>query len=198
MSTPTHVCDQYLAELACRAVSAATPVPLPMDAKSYEDCKLACVPLLGLLATRPLLRAQLASQSGFSESEPERLAEYARHHPLERETDVTDEEYRRCNAARRLKSMIDQLQTNPPLQRRLAFALDYAPSRWLLAAEIPAVAARRKLLDPTSPSLEDSYKGLTDLSGHRDAYAWARENKLTGICLSGGGIRSATFKLGVL
>ena len=29
-------------------------------------------------------------------------------------------------------------------------------------------------------------------------YAWAREGELTGLCLSGGGIRSATFNLGIL
>jgi hypothetical protein len=198
MSTPTHVCKQYLAELACRAVSAATPVPLPMDSKSYDNCKLACVPLLGILATHPLLRAQLAAQSGFSEKEPERLAEYARHHPLDQATDVTEGELQRWIAKRNLKPMIDLLKINSPLQQRLAYALDYVPSRWLLGAEIPAVAARRRLVDPSAPSLEDSYKDLTDPSGHRNAYAWARENKLTGLCLSGGGIRSATFNLGVL
>ena len=193
-----HNCEGYLTELACRAVSTATPHPLPVDPERYECCKRECVPMLALVRDRPVLRAQLAAQSNLSESEPERLAEYARHHALEQRTDVTEEEYHSCNAARHLQPMITLLETNSPLQQRLAFALDYVPSRWLLGAEIPAVVMRRRLQDPTCPDLDESYRDVPECNGHRDAYAWARENKLTGLCLSGGGIRSATFNLGIL
>lgn len=79
------------------------------------------------------------------------------------------------------------LAANPALQQKLAAELDYSPSKWLLEQEAPLIQARRAL----HPQLS-----ATALAG--PVYDWARDNKLTGLCFSGGGIRSATFNLGVL
>ena len=75
----------------------------------------------------------------------------------------------------------------PRFQELLAFAINYPPSRWLLQKEQPYLQVRRHL------------HGL-DHGGDPDdnPYKWASENQVQGICLSGGGIRSATFNLGVL
>lgn len=89
------------------------------------------------------------------------------------------------------KLMVDYLANLPQLQEQLAFFLDYVPSKWLLSQEIPAVIERRKIHQiatvPYNPDNPDD-----------NPYEWARGQKLQGICLSGGGIRSATFNLGVL
>src|SRR5439155_15783960 len=63
---------------------------------------------------------------------------------------------------------------------------DYTPNRWLLTQEIAHIRARRKI------------HGRRPREFNGDPYEWARENELEGICFSGGGIRSATFNLGVL
>ncbi|WP_035349499.1 hypothetical protein [Edaphobacter aggregans] len=68
----------------------------------------------------------------------------------------------------------------PHAQARIATLIEYPPGKWLLEQELAA-------LGRWPP--EDSAK---------DAYAVAAELKLSGICFSGGGIRSATFNLGIL
>jgi Patatin-like phospholipase len=85
------------------------------------------------------------------------------------------------------KLMADYLANIPQLQEQLAFFLDYVPSKWLLSQEIPAVVERRKIHHIAASYNPDD-----------NPYDWARGQKLQGICLSGGGIRSATFNLGVL
>jgi hypothetical protein len=94
------------------------------------------------------------------------------------------------NAAKKANNpfpMADYLAKNPQLQEQLAYFLNYVPSKWLLSQEIPAVVARRNIhLVAVSYQPDD------------DPYEWARGQKLQGICLSGGGIRSATFNLGIL
>jgi hypothetical protein len=73
------------------------------------------------------------------------------------------------------------LYDDPPLQSCLSALTQYTPSKWLLEEEL---IARGK------------FQPGTDV----DAYAVAAlpKNRSTGLCISGGGIRSATFALGVL
>src|SRR5437879_6480909 len=77
----------------------------------------------------------------------------------------------------------------PHLQEQLAVLIDFTPSQWLLAQEIPAIRQRRLFLTNTD------YK-FDPINGQ--PYLWAREKNLQGICFSGGGIRSATLNLGIL
>jgi Patatin-like phospholipase len=79
------------------------------------------------------------------------------------------------------------IENDPHLQQSLADLVDYTPSRWLLCQEIPVVRQRREI-----------HKRPDTKFDGEDPYAWARTNSLQGLCLSGGGIRSATFNLGVL
>jgi hypothetical protein len=72
------------------------------------------------------------------------------------------------------------LYRSPHAQARIASLIEYPPAKWLLEQELAALGKW--------PS-EDSGK---------DAYTVAAELKLSGICFSGGGIRSATFNLGIL
>ena len=84
------------------------------------------------------------------------------------------------------KGLADFLLHKPHIQQRLADLVDYTPNRWLLTQEIAHIRARRKI------------HGRRPREFNGDPYEWARENELEGICFSGGGIRSATFNLGVL
>ena len=197
---PAVACS-YLEELACRAVSAATPLDLPVDPALYERRKAECLPnprpMRDLLEANPLLRALIMESAQLSEIDLDLLAEHAMQHDYSERAEGAGHAYRCCKEARDLAPMVRLLKENTPLQQRLAFALDYVPSRWLLAIELRAVAMRRRTLGVGAAGLDETHEGLPFAKG-QDAYAWARENKLTGICLSGGGIRSATFNLGVL
>ncbi len=73
-----------------------------------------------------------------------------------------------------------KLFREPHAQARMATIVEYPPSKWLLEQELIAQGMW--------PHADSS----------KDAYAVADELKMTGICFSGGGIRSATFNLGVL
>ena len=70
------------------------------------------------------------------------------------------------------------LPSNPKLQQRVAAKVHFVPSKWLLEQEMEACGKWSK---------EDG-----------DVYRKAAQERLTGVCFSGGGIRSATFNLGVL
>jgi Patatin-like phospholipase len=102
----------------------------------------------------------------------------------------------------------DDLYKYPGLQQALAYIVQYTPSKWLLEQEAAAIVARRKLHHPERQipefhpePIEECPPGQ-DTSGSRppaeDIYDWARDRRLAGICFSGGGIRSATFNLGIL
>jgi len=84
------------------------------------------------------------------------------------------------------KGLADFLLHKPHIQERLADLVDYTPNQCLLTQEIAHIRARRKI------------HGRRSREFNGDPYEWARENELEGICFSGGGIRSATFNLGVL
>jgi hypothetical protein len=118
------------------------------------------------------------------------LARVAIESPIPEELGADTKAYCECRAAGapNPQAMTELLKTNPQLQEQLAFFLDYVPSKWLLSAEIPSVLERRKMHNINRGSF----------SAENDPYDWAYKQKLQGICLSGGGIRSATFNLGLL
>jgi hypothetical protein len=72
------------------------------------------------------------------------------------------------------------LPSNPKLQQQLAAKSYFTPSKWLVEKEMQV-----RGVWTGDPASEDIYKIVA-------------ENWLTGVCFSGGGIRSATFNLGVL
>ena len=110
-------------------------------------------------------------------------AEYFAHNPEAAE--VLEVKNIELNASAIHKYLADK----PHLQQKVADLVDYSPSRWLLTQEIPAIQERRAI--HRRPDV--SFNPQTD-----DPYDWARVSGLQGICFSGGGIRSATFNLGVL
>jgi Patatin-like phospholipase len=80
----------------------------------------------------------------------------------------------------------NELNLRPDLQAHAASITGYTPSKWLLQQELTAIDVRRKKLD-----IERAERGA-------DPYQHAAKSGLMGLCFSGGGIRSATFNLGVL
>ena len=78
------------------------------------------------------------------------------------------------------------LVAQPDLQAQVASLTGYTPSRWILERELEHVDQRRKNLsiEPVEPT--------------GGPYNRAQHSGLMGLCFSGGGIRSATFNLGVL
>ena len=94
----------------------------------------------------------------------------------------------RCLSQRGWHSVCSQKSISLPnveAQARLAALLEYPPSKWLLEREMEACGEwPGPNYKPNSPA--------------PDAYQAALDAELTGVCFSGGGIRSATFNLGVL
>src|SRR6201995_4367997 len=94
-----------------------------------------------------------------------------------------------------------ELNKYPGLQESLAFIAHYTPSKWLLEQEAPWIERRRNLHQWSPDTRERQHQNTVpdpspDDPG--DIYRWARDNEVAGICFSGGGIRSATFNLGIL
>jgi hypothetical protein len=79
-----------------------------------------------------------------------------------------------------IESLSIRLKAHPDLQSRLALLTQYTTSKWLLEWELKS----RGLLNREDNST--------------DAYERAKQVRAVGVCLSGGGIRSATFNLGML
>ncbi|MGB6743962.1 MAG: hypothetical protein WBE38_09895, partial [Terracidiphilus sp.] len=84
------------------------------------------------------------------------------------------------------------LPADARLQWDTAIETGYSPSKWLLEQELRA----RRRWDPAAGGFvpQPCYPDPAD--DKRDVYEVAAEQELTGICFSGGGIRSATFNLG--
>jgi hypothetical protein len=78
------------------------------------------------------------------------------------------------------------LRGNTALQAILASHTGYTPSKWLLMREFAELDARRASVP------------MDGIEDDPDAYKCAAKSGLMGLCLSGGGIRSATFNLGIL
>lgn len=86
----------------------------------------------------------------------------------------------------------DRLRNDAKLQWDAAIETGYVPSKWLLEQELKA----RKRWDAETGTFLDT--PCFPEEGDSDVYKVAAEQKLTGVCFSGGGIRSATFNLGVV
>jgi hypothetical protein len=82
--------------------------------------------------------------------------------------------------ASEVEEIAQRLHAQPRVQASMATLVEYPPSKWLLEQELVA----RGQWDPDHPA--------------EDVYFLAESLNLKGICFSGGGIRSATFNLGVL
>ncbi|MGF7181740.1 hypothetical protein [Tunturiibacter psychrotolerans] len=91
-----------------------------------------------------------------------------------------------------IQSLAAALELRPDIQSRLAVVTQYTPSKWLLERELQAFNYW-----PTPPPKHNSDCPTTP-DGKPDPYDVARCRAATGLCLSGGGIRSATFNLGIL
>ncbi|MGB0013188.1 MAG: hypothetical protein WBQ03_16380 [Candidatus Sulfotelmatobacter sp.] len=83
-----------------------------------------------------------------------------------------------------------KLQSRADVQARLASLTGYTPSKWLLQRELDHVKQRRANVFKPAPS--------TGPAPIADVYKRAADLGLMGLCFSGGGIRSATFNLGIL
>ena len=86
---------------------------------------------------------------------------------------------------------VSALDEDPELQQSLAYMVQYTPSKWLLEQEAGVLADRRELHGQKISRFRQS-------DPDEDIYDWARKHLVTGMCFSGGGIRSATFNLGIL
>ncbi|HXJ15462.1 MAG TPA: hypothetical protein VNH19_24580, partial [Candidatus Limnocylindrales bacterium] len=87
-------------------------------------------------------------------------------------------------------SLAGELESRPDVQAKLASVTGYTPSKWLLERELEQVAKRREKVGvtiPVAPAIPAS-----------SPYDRAANSGLMGLCFSGGGIRSASFNLGVL
>ena len=85
-----------------------------------------------------------------------------------------------------LANIVELIHGQPRAQSRLSNLCDYPPAKWLLEQELTAKGKWPPKLPP------DIHPESVDI------YDFAADQNLTGICFSGGGIRSATFNLGVL
>src|SRR5215831_9731263 len=86
--------------------------------------------------------------------------------------------------------MAAEFSKDPSLPGRLWAAEDWPRPWWLvLREELKQITYRRQ---------ENLEKNLHDAECTASVYGSVKEKKLVGLCLSGGGIRSATFNLGVL
>jgi hypothetical protein len=114
---------------------------------------------------------------------------------------VTDEFFDGSPSPEAAAALAEKLASHPRLQAYLAAFTTYTPSKWLLEQELSArqsnesfesKAAVSNSASPEGPLWESSWNGDSDV------YLAAGEQALVGLCLSGGGVRSATFNLGVL
>ena len=90
----------------------------------------------------------------------------------------------------------DILLAEPRVQARLASIVEYPPSKWLLEQEL-AARGDWPASDEVKAVLTREEKWIPS-DGVPDVYDVAALCQLKGLCFSGGGIRSATFNLGVL
>ena len=87
-----------------------------------------------------------------------------------------------------------RLEISPRLQSIAASCTSYTPSVWLLEQEL--IARGKSDAGCNLPS-DDNSAAMCDATA-LDIYRRARTANSSGLCFSGGGIRSATFNLGVL
>src|SRR5579864_7241010 len=107
-----------------------------------------------------------------------------------------------------------ELECHVPLQAHVAWHVGYTPSKWLLKNELDEVRTRRDGLKIAWVDEKGDIQGggEEEIAGRHkkqpiakagpkpdiDVYDRAARSGLMGVCFSGGGIRSATFNLGIL
>jgi hypothetical protein len=85
------------------------------------------------------------------------------------------------------------------LQAALASCTSYTPSKWLLEQELSLRTTHSSgahLIGGLTEAIKSTDRSWSPDKG--DVYETAADEALFGLCLSGGGIRSATFSLGIL
>jgi hypothetical protein len=106
-----------------------------------------------------------------------------------------------------VQPVLEELYKQPTLQQPLAYLVNYVPSKWLLEQEAGTIYEARLIHEKQCPPWPPPQTGEVKPFNHCDpttwlepdlVHPWAFEAKLRGLCLSGGGIRSATFNLGIL
>src|SRR5688500_5267916 len=90
-------------------------------------------------------------------------------------------------APRSVEHLEQELAERPDLQDQLAVLTGYSPSVWVIEHELDEIGQRRA----------DLHLGTVD-TDHSDPLLRAFHSNLIGLACSGGGIRSASFNLGVL
>ena len=93
-------------------------------------------------------------------------------------------------------ALAQELESQVPLQAEIAWHIGCTPSKWLLENELLEVQKRRDQHDIRNKGTQPPAAKSKDTE--EDAYVRAANLGLMGLCLSGGGIRSATFNLGIL
>jgi hypothetical protein len=97
--------------------------------------------------------------------------------------------------AKFVERMTGNLLESPHLQSIGATATHCKPTVWLLDQELRARGTWKEACAPTCPNGPNC---TPCLAGADAVYNTAAETDTTGRCFSGGGMRSATFNLGVL
>ena len=88
-------------------------------------------------------------------------------------------------------ALVASLKDQPHLQAKLAALTYYTPSKWLLEQEMLSRCPRGEAVGPgPAPGVWPKERG--------EVYDYAARQSLLGLCFSGGGVRSATFNLGIL
>lgn len=117
-------------------------------------------------------------------------------------------------------ALAQEIESSVLLQAEVAWHIGYTPSKWLLENELVEINARRDKSKIAWLDAEGTWQGeganevverekKEDLEWEKktgvkvpaksnDTYDRAARSGLLGICFSGGGIRSATFNLGIL
>jgi hypothetical protein len=98
--------------------------------------------------------------------------------------------------AQRVAVLARILRQSPRLQSIAASCTNYTPSVWLLEQELRARDLGSEICKESGCS--HAPKPSPCFAAVSDVYEAARKTRSSGLCLSGGGIRSATFNLGVL
>jgi hypothetical protein len=93
-------------------------------------------------------------------------------------------------------ALAQELELQVPLQSEIAWHIGYTPSKWLLENELLEIQKRRDQHDIRNKGTQSP--GAKSKDPEEDPYVRAAKLGLMGLCLSGGGIRSATFNLGIL
>jgi hypothetical protein len=100
-----------------------------------------------------------------------------------------------------IEVLFEALIDSPRLQSIASSATDYTPSVWLLEQELIAQGKAEAICGAAIPFCGHIAKQPPSgpcTAGAAAIYNIAQTANATGLCLSGGGIRSATFNLGVL